>query len=100
MRTICGFAQVFWAWLFLLLQRRRKGEVSSDGRTGNNGPQGYDGMLQSEFGGDAFGAALMSSFVVSRTPEHVVKWVIVAPVPEVASENDTRHLHLLSGFWG
>jgi hypothetical protein len=42
--------------------------------------QGFDGMMQFEFGGSALGAERISAFALSNMPQHLAQWVIAAPL--------------------
>jgi hypothetical protein len=42
--------------------------------------QGFDGMMQFEFGGSALGTDRISAFRVSTMPQHLAQWVIAAPL--------------------
>jgi hypothetical protein len=42
--------------------------------------QGFDGMMQFEFGGSALGADRISAFALSNMPQHLAQWVIAAPL--------------------
>jgi hypothetical protein len=42
--------------------------------------QGFDGMMQFEFGGSALGAQRLSAFTLSTMPQHLAQWVAAAPL--------------------
>jgi hypothetical protein len=42
--------------------------------------QGFDGMLQFEFGGSALGAQRISAFTLSNMVQHLAQWVVAAPI--------------------
>jgi hypothetical protein len=42
--------------------------------------QGFDGMMQFEFGGSALGAQRISAFTLSTMAQHLAQWVVAAPL--------------------